>query len=160
MPLLLFLRLLLMTALRLLWSLLAEFVWPAIGGLVMKVIAWTGMAAVFKYARDFIAYYFATGALETATRGIGVGLMLAVWATFLLVVFNFGSWETLKTCFSANPFEGLPSLAGALYLATHFFPFRFFFGTMFAYVIWRMSCIGAAITFNRTLVLVRSGVKF
>lgn len=160
MPILLFLRFLLMTALRLLWALLAEFIWPVIGGFVMRVVAWMGLASFFKFFKDFVLYTFANGILESATKAIAVGTMLFIWAGFLLVVFNFSSWEVLKSIFNTNPFSGLPSLAGALYLATHFFPFRFFFGTMFAYLIWRMSCIGAALTFNRYIVLVRAGVKF
>jgi len=132
---------------------LSAVAWPAI----LRFCAFIGLGKLFLLVRDWILLFFGEKVMQSLVATISVVVLLQIWAVFLLVFWNFSSLEGLRTFFSANPFQGVSSLAGSLYLATNFFPFHFFFGTAIAYIQWRLTLVHAAIVLNR-LVRIMQGM--
>jgi len=160
MPLLIALRALLVGVTRGALTVVRVSFWPMIRGWAVRFLTWTGIITFFKYVAGFIGLQVASGLFDTAIRGLVVWAMLLAWAAFLFVMCNFSALDVIKEAFSANPFADVSVFAGALYLASHAFPFHMLFGTMFAYMLWRISLLQAALVFNRTVVFLKAGVKF
>jgi hypothetical protein len=87
--------------------------------------------------------------MQSLLGTLSVVVLLQIWAVFLFAFWNFSSLSLLRQAFSTSPLDGVPSMAGALYLASNFFPFSFFFGTAIAYIQWRLTVVHAAIVLNR-----------
>jgi len=124
---------------------LSTVLWPAL----VRLTVWLGLGKLITLIVDYLKLMFAEKIMQTLIAGSLVFALLTAWGVFLLVVWNWSSYAVIKEAFSANPFQDVNYMAGALYLASHAFPFRFFFGTAIAFLQWRLTVIHAAIIFNR-----------
>ena len=127
--------------------------WPV----VLRFLAWSGIAGLAKLIWQWIALFFGEKIMQSLVASVTIFALLEVWAFFLLAFWSFASWGALRDFFNANPFSGVSSLAGSLYLASNFFPFHYFFATAIAYIQWRLTVVHAAIVLNR-LVRIMQGM--
>ncbi len=130
---------------------LCEVAWPAI----VKLATWLGLGSLIKLIWQWIALLIGEKAVQGLIGTLSVIVLLQIWAVFLFVFWNFTSLAILRQMFSTSPLDGVPSMAGALYLASNFFPFSFFFGTAIAYIQWRLTVVHAAIVLNRVVRLMQ-----
>ena len=120
-----------------------------------------GETAVYAFMGGIIAWATRNGIVlwllsvisrDTVVRAIAILIQIAVitaWGAFLEIFWVFFTGSSLRDIWNLNPLAGAP--AGMLYLASSFFPLKFMFGTAFAYVTWRITCIQAAIVMCRTI---------
>ena len=131
---------------------LSVTLWP----FLLRMIAATGLTNVYILMRDWVTLFFAEKVFRGLIGSMVIAAGLAAWAVFLAVFWSFTSWDALRDIFNANPFSGITSLAGSLYLASYFFPFHFLFGISVAYIQWRLTMIHAAIILNRLFFILLS----
>ena len=127
--------------------------WPAI----VRLATWLGLGSLPKLIWQWIALLIGEKAVQSLVGTLSVLVLLQIWAAFLFVFWNFTSLSLLRQMFSTSPFDGVSSMGGALYLASNFFPFSFFFGCAIAYIQWRLTLVHAAIILNR-LVRIMQGM--
>jgi hypothetical protein len=131
---------------------ICETLWPAI----VRLFQWT-IGKAWPLGLDWLRLFFSEKVMQDMIATATVTALLTAWAVFLAAFWNFSSLEIIRGFFSGNPFRDVSVLAGSLYLASHFFPFHFFFGTAVAYIQWRLTVVHAAIVLNR-LVRIMQGM--
>lgn len=140
---------------RFIWKWLVELGWPYI----IKFLTWTGLLPLIKYVWAFIVFQLGNGVIQAGIQATAVTAMLTAWGVLLFVVMNFSGLMAMRDLISTNPFQDVSILSGSLYLASHAFPIRYVISLAFTYMIWRFTLIEAALLFNKTITLIRSGVK-
>ena len=131
---------------------IATVLWPQI----LRLLAFTGITKLIPLIKDWLTLFFAEKVMRGVVGTLAISAGLAAWAVFLAVFWTFTSWGALRDFFNANPFQGVSALAGAMYLASNFFPFHFLFGISIAYIQWRLTMIHAAIILNRFMFILLS----
>ena len=138
---------------------LAETAWPAVLGWITTVLwpaivsalRFLGLTGMVSVLWKWLMTFMAERVIQNTVAVFMVTALMVAWGVFLFVFWNWVSGNGLKELFSTNPLSGAP--AGALYLASHAFPLKFFFGTAIAYIQWRLTVIQAAIVLNRIVKL-------
>lgn len=96
----------------------------------------------------FCAWFAITSAKQLAKAPVRVAMM-AAYAVMLLAVMTGLTGMGLTTVVSNNPMTGISG--GVMFLVCSCFPIHYAFGTMLAYLAFKMTCVTAIRKMNQTI---------